>query len=121
MRGFEELATKLAGAADGSDALRALCSAYLDFAASKPVVYEAMFVLPTELLFAREETPATMRAAFAALLVALGPDREEPVFTAELLWSALHGLVNLEQSGRIPAAGAKVRRDILVRKFSNDH
>ncbi|MEN2792999.1 TetR/AcrR family transcriptional regulator [Sphingomonas oligophenolica] len=121
MRGFEELATGLKIAAGGSAALRAVCAAYLDFAASRPVVYEAMFVLPTQLLFASEETPTALRAAFDALVAALGPDREDPVFTAELLWSALHGMAVLMQSGRIPADGAEVRLDILAREFSNRH
>jgi AcrR family transcriptional regulator len=118
MRGFETLAVELQKAADGANALRAVCAAYLDFAASQPVVYEAMFVLPTELLFASEETPTALRAAFGALVSALGPGQDTPVYTAELLWSALHGLVVLMQSKRIPADGAQDRLDILVRKFS---
>ncbi|MDR3471115.1 MAG: TetR/AcrR family transcriptional regulator [Devosia sp.] len=120
-RGFEELAarlkretTKVAGA---PDVLRDVCAAYLDFARSRPVVYEAMFVLPTKIKFASEETPAALRAAFEALVTALGPDRQEPVLLAEVLWSTLHGLAILMQSERIPAASAERRLDILVQKF----
>ena len=83
-----------------------------------PVIYEAMFVLPTKIKFASEETPTALRAAFAELVIALGPDRQEPVFLAEVLWSALHGLVVLAQSERIPATGAEVRLNVLVQKFS---
>jgi hypothetical protein len=79
---------------------------------------EAMFVLPTKIKFASEETPTALRAAFAELVTALGPDRQESVFLAEVLWSALHGLVVLMQSERIPASGAEVRLNILVQKFS---
>ena len=121
-RGFEELASRLraelAGAAGGPDALRKVCAAYLDFARSRPVVYEAMFVLPTSIKFASEETPTVLRVAFAELLAALGPDRPEPEFLAEVLWSALHGLVVLVQSARIPAKGAEARLNILVQTFS---
>lgn len=121
-RGFEELATQLKmQTADGTgapDVLRKVCAAYLDFALARPVVYEAMFVLPTNIKFASEETPPALRAAFDALVAALGPDRHEPVFLAELLWSALHGMVLLMQSDRIPAAGAEARLTILVQKFS---
>jgi AcrR family transcriptional regulator len=120
LRGFEALATELKKAAGGANALRAVCSAYLHFAASQPVVYEAMFVLPTELVFASEETPTALRAAFDALVSALGPNQATPVFTAEVLWSALHGLAVLMQSGRIPTDGAQDRLDILVRKFSGN-
>jgi AcrR family transcriptional regulator len=122
-RGFEELATRLkmeATSVDAPDVLRNVCAAYLDFAVSRPVVYEAMFVLPTKIKFASEETPPALRAAFAALVTALGPDRQEPVFLAEVLWSALHGMVVLAQSERIPASGAEARLDLLVQKFGRD-
>jgi AcrR family transcriptional regulator len=123
-RGFEELATRLkAATARGTGnpgVLRNVCAAYLDFASARPVVYEAMFVLPTNIKFASEETPPSLRAAFAALVTALGADRKEPEFLAEVLWSALHGLVVLAQSGRIPATGAKARLNVLVQKFSSE-
>lgn len=121
-RGFEELAARLEAetrnVADG--ALRRVCAAYIDFARSRPVVYEAMFVLPTNIKFASDDTPPALRAAFAALVAALGPDRPQPEFLAEVLWGALHGLVVLAQSGRIPAAGAEARLEILVEKFSDE-
>ncbi len=124
-RGFEELATRLrmetANVTDGApDVLRNVCAAYLDFARSRPVVYEAMFVLPTKIKFASEETPPALRSAFAELVTALGPDRQEPIFLAEVLWSALHGMVVLMQSERIPATGADVRLNLLVQKFGNE-
>jgi AcrR family transcriptional regulator len=121
-RGFQELATRLETAivSGASDVLRNVCAAYLDFARSRPVVYEAMFVLPTKIKFASEETPPALRSAFDALVAALGPDRQEPLFLAEVLWSALHGLVVLEQSERIPTADAEVRLNILVEKFRRD-
>ena len=121
-RGFEELATRLAAAAaqgpGAPAALRAVCAAYLDFARSRPVIYEAMFVLPTGLKFASEETPAALRAGFAALVTALGPDRPEAEAAAEVLWSALHGLVTLAQAARIPAARDSARLAVLVDMFS---
>jgi hypothetical protein len=79
-----------------------------------------MFVLPTKIKFASEETPPALRAAFAAFVNAFGPDRRDSVFLAEVLWSALHGMVVLEQSGRIPAIGAENRLIILVQKFGPD-
>jgi hypothetical protein len=77
-----------------------------------------MFVLPTKIKFASEETPPVLRAGFAELVTALGPDRQEPEFLAEVLWSALHGMVVLEQTERIPAAGAEIRLNVLVQQFS---
>jgi AcrR family transcriptional regulator len=121
-RGFETLATRLktANASGDPHVLRSICAAYLDFARSRPVVYEAMFVLPTKIKFASEDTPSALRAAFAALVKALGADRQEAVFLAEVLWSALHGMVVLEQSERIPAIGAEDRLNILIQKFGAD-
>ena len=121
-KGFEELATRLSAQAAKvtGDALRDVCAAYLDFARSRPVIYEAMFVLPTKIKFASEETPPALRAAFAAFVSALGPDRQNAIFLAEVLWSALHGLVVLAQSERIPEIGAAERLNVLVQKFSVD-
>lgn len=76
--------------------------------------------LPTELDGIGIETPPALRAAFEALVTALGPDRQEPVILAEVLWSALHGMVVLMQSERIPAAGAAVRLNMLVQKFGRN-
>lgn len=122
VRGFEELAARLrmskADVAGEPDILRHVCAAYLDFARSRPVIYEAMFVLPTRIKFASEETPAALRAAFAELLAALGPNREMPEFRAEVLWSALHGMAVLERSERIPPSGAASRLNVLVQTFS---
>jgi AcrR family transcriptional regulator len=121
-RGFEELVMRLrmetANAAGTLDVLHKVCAAYLDFARSRPVVYEAMFVLPTTIKFASEETPPALRAAFAELVSALGSDRQQPVLLAEVLWSALHGLVILAQAERIPTADADARLEILVQRFS---
>jgi len=108
------------GAPDTSDVLRNVCAAYLDFARSRPVVYEVMFVAPTKIKFASAETPEALRTAFDALLSALGPNLPESVSLAEVLWSALHGLVVLSQSGRIPAEGTEDRLNILVQKFRSD-
>ena len=120
MRGFEELETRLkmeTDVAGAPDVLRNVCAAYLDFARSRPVIYEAMFVLPTKIKFASEETPTALRAGFAELVAALGPNRQKPELLAEVLWSALHGMVVLVQSERIPAANAEVRLNVLVQTF----
>ena len=122
IRGFEELAARVkmskADAVGQSDVLRKVCAAYLDFARSRPVIYEAMFVLPTRIKFASAETPAVLQATFAELVAALGPNREMPEYLAEVLWSALHGMAVLARSERIPPAGAEFRLDLLVQALS---
>ena len=122
IRGFEELAARLrmsrANVEGEPDILRKVCAAYLDFAKSRPVIYEAMFVLPTKIKFANEETPTALRAAFSELVAALGPKREMPEILAEVLWSALHGMAVLTRSERIPPSGADCRLTVLVQTFS---
>jgi AcrR family transcriptional regulator len=121
LRGFEELAERLrmakAGATGEANILRSVCAAYLHFARSRPVIYEAMFVLPTGLKFASADTPTALRAAFAELVSALGPKREMPAVTAEVLWSTLHGMAVLAQSERIPETNAALRLNVLVQAF----
>lgn len=120
-RGFEELASRLVEAtAEGTgtpETLRKACAAYLDFARSSPVVYEAMFVLPTQMKFASAESPPALAIAFEQLVAALGPQAQAPARLAEVLWSTLHGLVVLAQSGRVPADCGDDRLDVLVERF----
>jgi AcrR family transcriptional regulator len=99
IEGFADLAAKLRQArldvGESGPALRAVCGAYLTFAAERPAVYEAMFVLPIDLQFASEETPPALRAAFNELVSAVSPFDANPDLRAEVTWAALHGLAIL--------------------------
>ncbi|MEJ7648361.1 MAG: TetR/AcrR family transcriptional regulator [Nakamurella sp.] len=109
--GFVEMAALMSG--DGAveqhgdhvDLLRRVVEGYLAFAAQSPATYDAMFSLPTELLFADPESPHELRAGFDVLVLAIGGDpaapRPEDGLSAELLWSALHGMAMLERGGRV--------------------
>lgn len=92
--------------------LRAASQAYLGFAASNPATYDAMFTLPIDSVFGDEETPEPQRRAFNEV-ARLTADEA----TAELLWSALHGLATLERAGRLRGNAAAQRLDVLVSKF----
>jgi AcrR family transcriptional regulator len=56
LEGFQEITVALREAASGStgrrNALKNVAMAYLAFALSRPALYEAMFILPTDLRFA---------------------------------------------------------------------
>lgn len=95
-------------------ALRAVCAAYLTFAAERPALYQAMFVLPIAVRFASEDTPPPLKAAFAELAGALRPFDAHPDLRAEVIWAALHGLAVLGRGGRIPPEGQEARIDLLV-------
>jgi AcrR family transcriptional regulator len=80
--------------------------AYLDFAASQPHVYEAMFSMPSGLPFGSGSAPEPLRLAFAAIRVAF-PSSDDT--RAEVAWASLHGLATLQVSGRLPESRGQAR------------
>ncbi|WP_433715998.1 TetR/AcrR family transcriptional regulator [Nocardia sp. CA-084685] len=120
--GFSELAAHLSRARHGADpgqGLRAVCRAYLEFATDRPALYQAMFILPTDLKFASAETPAPLRAAFDEFVSCFRPDNTRRELFAEVIWSALHGMAVLSDSGRIPADGQEERLDFLIARIAD--
>ena len=124
VEGFTDLAVRLHRAQSAVDkpkrALRAVCTAYLTFAAERPALYQAMFVLPIGVEFAGEDLPPPLRAAFGELVDALRPFDTSPDLRAEVTWAALHGLAVLLRGGRIPPEGQEARIELLVRQIVND-
>lgn len=121
--GFRELATALRQAAVGvthrQDGLGNVARAYLAFAREHPAVYEAMFTLPTGLHFANADTKPEFSAAFAALAVVVAAPGNDEVAT-ETVWAALHGLAELEHSGRIRSCARDERVSLVVDGFCHD-
>ncbi|MGO4134151.1 TetR/AcrR family transcriptional regulator [Rhizobium brockwellii] len=117
VEGFKELATVLqhaAGAANGQrQSLMDVAMAYFAFAFSRPALYEAMFILPTQLQFAEAETRPELRAGFDAIAAAVFPFCADVEIATETFWAALHGLAELERSGRI-RPGMRDKRIALV-------
>ncbi|HEU5469262.1 MAG TPA: TetR/AcrR family transcriptional regulator [Actinophytocola sp.] len=123
LAGFSELATQLRrarqAAGEPGPALRAVCRAYLRFATERPALYQAMFILPTDLTFASAETPPPLRAAFDEFVSCFHPDNDQRELFAEVTWSALHGMAVLSDSGRIPPDGQEQRLDFLVAQIAD--
>ncbi|MEW6342707.1 MAG: TetR/AcrR family transcriptional regulator [Paraburkholderia sp.] len=119
VEGFQEIAVALQEAARGStgqrNALESVAMAYLGFALRCPALYEAMFVLPTDLRFAEAETRPELRAGFEALATAVAPFCVDVEAATETFWAALHGLVELERSGRIRPSARDARIALVVR------
>ena len=114
--GFRELTAAVREAASGStgrNALKNVAMAYLAFARRHPALYEAMFILPTNLRFAEAGTRPELHAAFEALAAVVKPFCANVADVAETFWAALHGLAALERSGRI-RPGARGERIALV-------
>jgi AcrR family transcriptional regulator len=119
VEGFQELAAALREAAREStgrqNALENVAMAYLGFAFSRPALYEAMFTLPTVLRFAAAETRPELRAAFEALATVVAPFCVDVDVVTETCWAALHGLADLERSGRIRPSARAERIMLVVR------
>ena len=107
LSGFDDLAAALE-AADSSPMAR--MRAYLDFAAARPRVYEAMFSLPSGLAFAVDHPPEPLQRAFRGIREAF-PDADGT--RAEVAWSTWHGLATLQASGRLRASAAQARLDLV--------
>jgi AcrR family transcriptional regulator len=121
--GFGELAAHLRRARlanpESRQALHAVCRAYLEFATERPALYQAMFVMPTDVKFAHAETPPPLRAGFAEFVSCFRPDNARRELFAEVIWSALHGMAVLSDSGRIPPEGQEERLDLLVAQLAD--
>jgi hypothetical protein len=78
-----------------------------------------MFILPTDLKFASAETPPPLRAGFDEFVSCFRPDNERRELFAEVIWSALHGMVVLSDSGRIPPDGQEERLDFLTARIAD--
>ena len=117
VEGFQEITVALWEAAREStgqqNAVEKVAMVYLDFALRRPALYQAMFILPTDLRFAEAETRPELRAAFDALATVVTPFCVDVDVVTETFWAALHGLAELERSGRIRPS-ARVERIMLV-------
>ena len=121
LQGAAELAVAVraatAAATGRRERVAALAGAYLDFADRNPAVYDAIFQLDGGLAYAREDTPAPLKDAFAALLESLGEvagDDVAPELFTEVFWACLHGVVTLTRSGRLPPEHTGARVEMLV-------
>lgn len=121
VEGFRELATALREAthpsADRRTALCTVANTYLGFTDEHPALYAAMFTMPTGLRFAQAETKPELRAAFAALAAVVTPSGNAADVATETFWAALHGLAELERSGRIRRSARDERVALIVDGF----
>jgi AcrR family transcriptional regulator len=118
-RGFAQLAEELArGRAEWpDDPVHAAASAYIGFADANPAVYDGMFSRATGLPFATPDASAPIQEAFAEMRATVAPFAGDanPDILAEVLWSALHGLVTLTRDGRLSEGNHKERLSAIVR------
>ncbi len=123
VEGFRELAMALQGASDSSgvrrDALAEVAKVYLAFAREHPALYEGMFTMPTSLRFAETGTRPELKAAFATLEALIPPTSDDIETATETFWATLHGLAELERSGRIRNSARDERVALVVEGVLN--
>ena len=119
VEGFRELTSKLQEAArestDPRNSLENVATAYLAFALRHTALYEAMFTLPTGLRFAEAETRPELRAAFQAIAAVVTPFCADVELATETFWASLHGLAELDRSGRTRRSARAERLALAVR------
>ncbi|MEM6678605.1 MAG: WHG domain-containing protein [Pseudomonadota bacterium] len=91
------------------DRLTALAMAYLDFGLAEPNRWEALFRYRLQ---TPAEPPQEAEALFDILRAEAGEGVEDEALTA--LWAAVHGVVELAVSRRLPVAPAGAERRMIA-------
>jgi AcrR family transcriptional regulator len=98
--------------------VESVATSYLEFAASSPALYEAMFSLNLSIPFADAATPPELRFAFEQLKELFQGQGSKPEVLSELFWAALHGIAELTRTKRFPTSRQKERVKRLVELFT---
>jgi AcrR family transcriptional regulator len=120
--GFQELGQALEKARQRprrGNPVEAVATAYLDFAASSPALYEVMFSLSLNVPFDEAATPPELRFAFSQLQELFPGQRSKSDVLTELFWASLHGIAELTRTRRFPPGRQKERIKALVERFTS--
>ena len=121
IEGFQEIGLALEKArkrAKPGKMVESVASAYLEFAASSPALYEVMFSLSLNIPFADAATPPELRFAFAQLLEMFQGQGSKPEVLSELFWAGLHGIADLTRTKRFPPSRQKERVKMFFELFT---
>ncbi len=121
IEGFQELGLAMEKARKRikyGSAIKSVADAYLEFAASSPASYEAMFSLSLSVPFGDAATPSELRLAFSQILELFQGQSSKPEVLSELFWASLHGIAELIRTKRFPPSRQKERVRMLVDLFS---
>jgi AcrR family transcriptional regulator len=121
IEGFQEIGLALEKArkrAKPGKIVEAVATAYLEFAASSPALYEAMFSLSLSIPFADANTLPELRFAFAQLMELFQGQGSKPEVLTELFWAGLHGIADLTRTKRFPPSRQKERVKMFVELFT---
>ncbi|MDX8030839.1 TetR/AcrR family transcriptional regulator [Lentzea sp. BCCO 10_0856] len=109
-----------ARSAQGKSRLRAAAEAYLEFAETRPALYDAMFVQQVDIPFGTDDVPQELRDAFGELVAAVEPvvgERDLETLT-EVFWSAMHGIATLTHGKRLRPDHHEARLELVLGALS---
>jgi len=121
IEGFQEIGLALEKARKrvrSGNPVESVVTAYLEFAASSPALYEVMFSLGLSVPFDEAATPPELRFAFSQLLELFQGQSSKPEVRTELFWASLHGIAELTRTKRLPPSRQKERVRTLVELFT---
>ena len=121
IEGFQEIGLALEKARERpkrGNTVESVAAAYLEFAASSPALYEAMFSLSLSVPFDDPATPPELRFAFSQLMELFQGRSSKPEVMSELFWASLHGIAELTRTKRFPRTRQKERIRALVELFN---
>jgi len=121
IEGFQELGLAMEKArkrVKRGNSVESVAAAYLEFAASSPAMYEAMFSLNLSVPFDDAATPPELRFAFSQLLELFQAQSSKSEVLSELFWASLHGIAELTRTKRFPPSRQKERVRTLVELFT---
>ena len=121
IEGFQELGLAMEKARKRlkrGSVIESVADAYLEFAASLPALYEAMFSLSLSVPFDEAATPSELRFAFSQFRELFQGQTSNPEVLAEIFWAGLHGIAELTRTRRFPPSRQKERVRTLVDLFS---
>jgi AcrR family transcriptional regulator len=121
IEGFKEIGLALEKArkrVKRGNTFESVATAYLEFAASSPALYEVMFSLSLSVPFDDAATPPEMRFAFTQILELFPGQSSKSEAISELFWASLHGIAELTRTKRFKRSRQKERVRVLVERFS---
>jgi AcrR family transcriptional regulator len=121
IEGFQEMGLALEKArkrVKRGNTIESVAAAYLEFAASSPALYEAMFSLSLSVPFDDPATPPELRFAFSQFLELFQGQSSNSEVIAELFWASLHGIAELTRTKRFKRSRQKERVRALVERFT---
>jgi AcrR family transcriptional regulator len=121
IEGFQEIGLALEKArkrVKRGNPVESVAAAYLQFAASSPALFEAMFLHSLSVPFDHAATPPELRFAFTQLRELFQGQGSKSEVLSELFWASLHGIAELTRTKRLPRSRQKERVRALVELFT---